>query len=58
MHPISQKLLDIIVCPITKGPLTLSSDGHFLISVNANMKFPIRDGIPILVVEESISLSN
>ncbi|EJT83421.1 hypothetical protein PPS11_35695 [Pseudomonas putida S11] len=40
------KLLDILACPITKGPLKLSADKTELISKGAGLAYPIRDGIP------------
>ena len=46
-------LLKILVCPITKTELILDSDNCELISKEAGMIFPIRDGIPILLPEEA-----
>ena len=50
------KLLEILVCPITKGPLTLSGDKTELISFSARLAYPIRDGIPIMLVDEARTL--
>ncbi|MBM7060986.1 Trm112 family protein [Pseudomonas sp. UL073] len=51
------KLLDILACPITKGPLKLSEDKTELISKGAGLAFPIRDGIPVMLESEARSLS-
>jgi len=43
------KLLDLLVCPVTKGPLTFDRDKQELISRSARLAYPVRDGIPILL---------
>ena len=50
---IDQKLLEILVCPLTKGPLEFDRDKQELISRQAKLAYPIRDGIPIMLVEEA-----
>jgi uncharacterized protein len=50
------KLLEILVCPLTKGPLTMSADRSELISYSARLAYPIRDGIPIMLVDEAREL--
>ena len=50
------KLLEILVCPLTKGPLTYDAAAQELISAQAGLAFPIRDGIPIMLVEEARQL--
>jgi uncharacterized protein len=50
------KLLEILVCPLTKGPLTMSADKSELISFSARLAYPIRDGIPIMLVDEAREL--
>ena len=52
---ISQKLLEILVCPKTHSPLVLHEDE--LISKDARLAYPIRDGIPIMLIEEARELS-
>jgi len=47
-------LLSMLVCPLTGGPLIYSSQKQQLFSRSAKLAFPIRDGIPILVVSEAI----
>ena len=51
-------LLSALVCPITGGPLSLSSDKSELISKSAKIAFPIRDGIPIMVQGEARNLND
>jgi uncharacterized protein len=50
------KLLEILVCPMTKGALTMSADKTELISYSARLAYPIRDGIPIMLVDEAREL--
>ncbi len=50
---IDPKLLEILVCPLTKGPLTYDADAQELISEQARLAYPIRDGIPIMLVDEA-----
>ena len=47
------KLLEILVCPLTKGPLEYDPDAGELISRSARLAYPIRDGIPIMLPEEA-----
>jgi uncharacterized protein len=47
------KLLEILVCPITKGPLEFDAGRQELISRSAKLAYPIRDGIPIMLPEEA-----
>ncbi|MEC8099664.1 MAG: Trm112 family protein [Pseudomonadota bacterium] len=51
-----ESLLDIIVCPVTKEKLTLDKKTNELISKKAKLAFPIREGIPILLIEEARKL--
>jgi uncharacterized protein YbaR (Trm112 family) len=53
---IDPKLLEILVCPLTKGPLTYDRDAQELVSENAQLAYPIRDGIPIMLVDEARQL--
>ena len=50
---VDPKLLEILVCPITKGPLELDSTRQELVSRSAKLAYPIRDGIPIMLPEEA-----
>lgn len=53
---IDPKLLEILVCPLTKSPLRYNKDAQELISDQAKLAFPIRDGIPIMLVDEARQL--
>ena len=50
---IDLSLLDILVCPLTKGPLRYDQDKLELISEKANLAFPIEDGIPIMLIDKA-----
>ncbi|WP_322515059.1 Trm112 family protein [Rhodopseudomonas palustris] len=53
---VDRKLLEILVCPITKGPLEFDAARQELISRGAKLAYPIRDGIPIMLPEEARKL--
>ena len=53
-----KKLLDILVCPVTKGKLLYTAGATELISKQARLAFPIRDGIPILLENEARTLND
>ncbi|MFL5269472.1 MAG: Trm112 family protein [Stellaceae bacterium] len=50
---IDPKLLEILVCPLTKAPLRYDREAQELISEEAGLAYPIRDGIPIMLVDEA-----
>ncbi len=50
---IDTRLLEILVCPVTKGPLHWDEQAGELISYKAGLAFPVRDGIPIMLPEEA-----
>ena len=50
---IDPKLLEILVCPLTKAPLRYDHAAQELISEQARLAYPIRDGIPIMLVDEA-----
>jgi uncharacterized protein len=50
---VDPKLLEILVCPLTKTTLEYDAEKHELISRKAKLAFPIRDGIPIMLPEEA-----
>jgi uncharacterized protein YbaR (Trm112 family) len=54
--PVDPKLLEILVCPLTKGPLTYDRVAGELISQQAGLAYPIRDGIPIMLPAEARKL--
>ncbi|MGE0153865.1 MAG: Trm112 family protein [Reyranellaceae bacterium] len=47
------KLLEILVCPLTKGPLRFDAQRLELVSERAGLAYPIRDGIPIMLPDEA-----
>lgn len=51
------QLLDILVCPVTKGPLKFDKDKQELISTSARLAYPIRDGIPVMLEDEAREIS-
>jgi uncharacterized protein len=55
---IDRKLLEILVCPLTKGPLEYDSRRQELISRSAKLAYPIRDGVPIMLPEEARPLES
>ena len=55
---INPKLLEILVCPVTKGTLRYDAAKQELISVNARLAFPIRDGIPIMLTDDARELGD
>jgi len=55
---VDPKLLEILVCPVTKGPLEYDAAAQELISRQAGLAYPIRDGIPIMLAEEARELGS
>ena len=53
---LSTNLLELLVCPLTKGPLEYDKANNELISKEAKLAYPIRDGIPIMLVDEARDL--
>ena len=53
MPEIDPRLLEILVCPLTKGPLRYDRAAQELVSVQAGLAYPIRDGIPIMLADEA-----
>ena len=51
--PIDRRMLEFLVCPVTRGPLAYDAGRRELVSRNAGLAFPIRDGIPIMLVDEA-----
>ena len=48
-----EKLLNILVCPVTKGPLQFDQERQEIISVTARLAYPIREGIPVMLEDEA-----
>jgi len=52
------RLLELLVCPVTKGPLDYDRERRELLSRSARLAYPIRDGIPVLLEDEARTLSD
>ena len=57
-HPMDTRLLELLVCPVTKGPLEYNREQQELVSRSARLAYPVRDGIPILLENEARMLSD
>jgi uncharacterized protein YbaR (Trm112 family) len=57
-HPMDTRLLELLVCPVTKGPLEYNHETQELTSRNARLAYPVRDGIPILLENEARPLTD
>ncbi len=53
-----KRLLDILVCPVTKAPLVWDADKQELLCKASRLAYPVRDGIPVMLEEESRALSD
>lgn len=53
---VSPRLLEVLICPVTGGPLVFDRDACELVSTKAKLAFPIRDGLPILLESEARDL--
>ena len=52
------KLLELLVCPVTKGPLEMNRDTQELVSRSARLAYPVRDGIPMMLENEARPLTD
>jgi uncharacterized protein YbaR (Trm112 family) len=55
-HEVDPRLLEVLICPLTRGPLDYHRDRGELVSRNARLAYPVRDGVPIMLVEEARAL--
>jgi uncharacterized protein YbaR (Trm112 family) len=55
---VDPRLLEVLVCPLTRGPLEYDREKGELISRSAALAYPIRDGVPIMLPEEARTLEN
>lgn len=53
---IERRMLEALICPLTQGPLTYDAEKAELVSRSAGLAFPIRDGIPIMLISEARKL--
>lgn len=58
MQTLDKRLLEILVCPLTKATLRYDAEKQELVSDKAKLAYPIRDGIPIMLVEEARRLDD
>jgi uncharacterized protein YbaR (Trm112 family) len=58
MTTVDPKLLELLVCPITRGPLRYDPERQELISQAARLAYPVRDGIPIMIASEARRLTD
>jgi hypothetical protein len=54
---VDPRLLEVLVCPVTKGPLVYDRVAQELISQQAKLAYPVRDGVPVMLPEEARALS-
>jgi uncharacterized protein YbaR (Trm112 family) len=54
---VDAKLIEILVCPVTKGPLVFDRERQELVSKSARLAYPIRDGIPVMLEDEARRLT-
>jgi uncharacterized protein YbaR (Trm112 family) len=57
-HDVDPRLLEVLVCPLTKTPLRYDRERQELISETAKLAFPIRDGVPIMLPDEARKLED
>ena len=55
---VDPKMLEILVCPLTKQPLVYDAEAAELISAKAGLAYPIRDGVPVMLADEARQLSD
>lgn len=55
---VDPKLLEILVCPLSKGPLRFDAERQELVSEKAGLAYPVRDGIPIMLIDEARALDD
>ncbi len=56
-QPIAQELLDILACPKCKQPVKLTTDQNGLVCQECSVVYEIRDGIPVMLIDEAVPLS-
>ncbi|GAA0615007.1 Trm112 family protein [Brevundimonas kwangchunensis] len=55
-NTVDPRLLEVLVCPVTRGKLTWDSERQELVSKGAKLAFPVREGVPIMLAEEARKL--
>ena len=56
-HGLDPRLLEILVCPVSRGPLVYDPENHELVSKKAGLAYPIREGVPIMLADEARELT-
>ncbi len=56
-HGVDPRLLEVLICPVTRGPLTYDKSANELVSRRAGLAYPIRDGVPVMLRDEARELS-
>ena len=56
IHEVDPRLLEVLVCPLTRGPLTYDRGKGELVSRTARLAYPVRDGVPVMLAEEARAL--
>ena len=54
--PFDRHMLEALICPLTHGPLSYDAENQELVSKGANLAFPIRNGIPVMLPDEARTL--
>lgn len=52
-NSVDPRLLEVLVCPVTRGPLSYDREANELVSKGAKLAYPIREGVPIMLAEEA-----
>jgi uncharacterized protein YbaR (Trm112 family) len=55
---VDPRLLEVLVCPLTKGPLEYDRERGELISRSAKLAYPVRDGVPVMLADEARALAD
>lgn len=53
-----RRMLEFLVCPVTRGPLVYDPAGQRLVSKGARLAYPIHDGIPVMLIDEAVALDD
>ena len=54
---VDPRLLEVLICPVSRGPLTYDRDRGELVSKTARLAYPVRDGVPVMLAEEARPLA-
>ena len=51
--PLDRKMLEALVCPVSRAPLVYDAENHELVSRSAGLAYPIRNGVPVMLIDEA-----